>query len=161
MNAPATVLIVGLALLAGCGDADSAGTSGELDRCSLLSGAEIEKAIGAHDGGTTALGNRWALQSCRWTATKAQRVEGYPDGWFDAIEVAVFEEIAESSARAEADGEPVAGFVTAASYDHTWGELWFDCAGGRFCVVFAHTASADRRAEIARQLAQLVETRLR
>lgn len=133
----------------------------ELDRCALLTGAEIEQAIGSHNGGSTALDNQWGLQSCRWTSTRDQKVEGYPDGWFEAIEVAVFEEVAESWARGEADGEAVAGFVKGASYDHTWGELWFDCAGDRFCVVNARTASGDRRAQIALQLARLVEGRLR
>lgn len=134
---------------------------GELDRCALLTGDEVETAIGPHTGGSAQLDNNWGLQSCRWTATRAQKMEGYPDGWRDAIEVAVFEEVAESWARGEADGEPVAGFVKGATYDHTWGELWFDCAGDRFCVVNVRTASGDTRGESAMQLARLVEGRLR
>ena len=159
-------LVVGvLALLTGCGGGgsggDSAARSGELDRCALLTDGEIEEAIGPHDPGSSGLSNEWGLQSCRWTATRAQPLEGYPDGWRDAIEVAAFDAIAVPLIRQQVRGDPKASFVAGATYDHTHGELWFDCPQGRLCVVKARTLSGDRREAIATQLARLVESRLR
>jgi len=154
-----------LVLLTGCGGGGSSGSasaarSGELDRCALLTDGEIEEAIGPHDRGSNSLSNEWGTQSCRWTATRAQNV-GYLDGWHDAIEVAVFGAAAVPLVRQQVRGEPLAGFVEGARYDHTYGELWFDCPHGRLCVVKARTASGDRREQIATQLARLVERRLR
>jgi hypothetical protein len=158
-------------LLPSCGGGDSAqrtfagsapaASSGELDRCALLTDDEIREAVGPHDGGSTGLSNEWGTQSCRWTALRAQTVEGFPEGWHDAIEVAVFEASAVPLVRQQIRGEPVAGVVTGASYDNTYGELWFECSPGGLCVVKARTASGDRREQIATQLARLVESRLR
>ena len=155
-----------LVLLTGCGGGgssrgDSAARSGELDRCALLTDAEIEEAIGPHDPGSSGLSNEWGLQSCRWMATRVQALEGYPDGWHDAIEVAAFDAVAVPLIRQQVRGDPLAGFVAGATYDHSYGELWFDCPGGRLCVVKARTFSADRREQIATELARLVESRLR
>jgi hypothetical protein len=154
-----------LALLTGCGGGgsggDSAARSGELDRCALLTDGEIEEAIGPHDPGSSSLSNEWGLQSCRWTATRVQPLEGYPDGWHDAIEVAAFDAVAVPLIRQQVRGDPLAGFVAGATYDHTYGELWFDCPHGRLCVVKARTFSGDRREAIATQLARLVDSRLR
>jgi hypothetical protein len=169
-------VVCALVLLAGCGGGGSAGggsagsassgdassaSNSELDRCALLKDGEIGDAIGPHDRGSTGLSNEYGTQSCRWTATRAQNVEGFPNGWHDAIEVAVFDAAMNSWAREQAKGDPVAGVVPGARYDNTYGELWFDCANGRFCVVKARTASGDRREEIATKLARLVESRLR
>ncbi len=158
---PITVAV--LVLLTGCGSGGGGGSAGngELDRCTLLTAAEIEGAIGPHGGGSSGLSNEWGLQSCRWTATLAQPIEGYPDGWHDAIEVAAFDAAAVPLIRQQVRGDPLAGFVAGATYDHLYGELWFDCPQGRLCVVKAHTASGDRREQIATQLARLVESRLR
>jgi len=117
-----------LVLLTGCGGGGSAGgasaaRSGELDRCALLTDGEIEEAIGPHDRGSNSLSNEWGTQSCRWTATRAQNMEGYPDGWHDAIEVAAFDALAVPLVRQQVRGEPLAGFVEGARYDHTYGEL--------------------------------------
>ena len=154
-----------LVLLSGCGGGGSSGGasagSGELDRCALLTDGEIEEAIGPHDPGSSSLSNEWGTQSCRWTATLAQNVEGYPDGWHDAIEVAAFDAVAVPLIRQQVRGDPVAGFVAGATYDHLYGELWFDCPHGRLCVVKASTFSGDRQEQIATQLARLVEGRLR
>jgi len=165
------VIVCALVLLTACGRGDSAshasaqGTSdagGEaLDRCALLTDDEIRDAIGPHDGGSTSLSNEWGLQSCRWTATRAQPKEGLPDGWHDAIEAAVFESAAVPLVRQQVRGDPVSGVVTGATYDHSYGELWFDCPRGRLCVVKARTNSGDRREQIATGLARLVERRLR
>ncbi len=154
-----------LVLLTGCGGSGSSGGgaagSGEVDRCALLTDGEIEEAIGPHDPGSSSLSNEWALQSCRWTATRVQPLEGYPDGWRDAIEVAAFDAIAVPLIRQQVRGEPKADFVQGATYDHMHGELWFDCPQGRLCVVKARTFSGDRREAIATELARLVESRLR
>jgi hypothetical protein len=100
------------------------------------------------------------MQSCRWTATKAQTVEGYPE-WHDAIEVAAFDAGVVPLIRQQIRGDPLAGFVPGATYDHLYGELWFDCPQGRLCVVKVRTVSGDRRQQIATKLARLVESRLR
>jgi hypothetical protein len=151
---PCLVVVLALSVSAGC-DAEASAGDGDLDRCALLTRAEVAEAIGPHDGGTTDLGNQWGLMSCRWTATAAE------EGWHDAIEVAVFEGPMLQLARDDAEGEPVAGFVSGALYDRTAGDLWFDCSGGRFCVVKARTQRSDRRQEIALALARRVESRVR
>ena len=142
--------------------ADAALAAGPADaKCALLTKAEVEGVIGANDGGHNELGNEWGLQSCRWTATTAQKISGFPDGWRDAIEVAVFDEARTSWAREQANGEPVADFAKHAVYDKSYGQLWFDCARTRYCVVKVRTASGARREQNARHLAELVEKRLR
>lgn len=156
---PALLLCV-LPLIVYWGSGGRDGSSGELDRCALLTDAEITEAIGPHDTGSSSLSNEWGTQSCRWTATKAQNVEGYPE-WHDAIEVAAFDAGVVPLIRQQIRGDPLAGFVPGATYDHLYGELWFDCPQGRLCVVKVRTASGDRRQQIATQLARSVERRLR
>ncbi len=165
---PDTLAIGMVLLLTACGGGGSsnaaasrAAVSGNvLDRCALLTDDEIDAAIGPHGPGSSGLANEWALQSCRWTATLAQQVEGYPE-WHDAIEVAVFEAAVVPMVRQQIRGDPVSGFVPGATYDHLYGETWFDCPHGRLCVVQATTRSGDRRQQIVAQLARLVESRLR
>lgn len=163
---PHVLLNCALLVLMGCGGGGSSGgnasasRSGELGRCELLTDAEITEAIGPHDPGSSSLSNEWGIQSCRWTATRAIHVEGLPE-WHDAIEVAAFDADAVPLIRQQIRGDPLAGFVPGATYDHLYGELWFDCPQGRLCVVKAHTASGDRREQIATTLARLVESRLR
>ena len=144
----------------GAGAGAAAAGQGELDRCTLLTKDEIEKAVGPHDGGSTGLSNVWGTRSCRWTATRAQPQEGNPAGWHDAIEVAVFDAAEVPMVRQQVQGDPVAGVVPGATYDNSYGDLWFDCPGGRLCAVKARTASGDRRQEIATRLARLVVSRL-
>ena len=157
-------------LLTGCGGGDSrdpastrsapAASSGELDRCALLKTDEIEKAIGPHGAGSTDLSNTWGTRSCRWTATRAQKIEGLPE-WHDAIEVAVFEATEVPMVRQQVKGDPVADVAPGATYDQSYGDVWFDCSGRRLCAVKVHTASGEGRKETATQLARLVESRLR
>jgi len=130
------------------------------DRCALLTDNEVDAAIGPHRSGRNDLTNQWTLQSCRWVATTAQKAEAYPNGWFDHVEVAVFDSLRTSWAREQARGEPVSGFE-GALYDSSSGEVWFPCARGRYCVVKAGTASGRNREQIAIRLGQLVEKRLR
>jgi hypothetical protein len=168
-TATASTLVI-LTLFAGCGSpastaAANAATNANaspdgLDRCALLKDDEVTAAIGAHGEGTSDFNNEWGLQSCRWVATTDQHVEGYPDGWFEQIEVTVFFKDKESWARGEAKGDAVQGLTSHATYDSTYGQLWFDCPGSRFCAVKARTASGEHREQIARQFAQLVATRL-
>lgn len=168
------LVVCALVLLAGCGGSSSsrasadsaaagsaiAANSGELDRCALFTADEIAAAIGPHDGGSSSLSNEWGTQSCRWTATRAQKVEGYPDGWHDAIEVAAFDASVTPSMQQQVSGDPLPGFVASARYDNSYGALWFDCVHGRLCVVKARTASGDHRQQIALQLARLLASRL-
>jgi len=170
------ILFIGFALLlpAGCAGTDSARQSSQqtvvnasssqrqgFDRCALLKDNEVEGVIGPHHPGNSDLNNMWGLQSCRWVATTAQQVDAYPNGWFDAIEVAVFDQEKESWARKEAKGKPLNGFVDGALYDESYGDLWFSCAHDRFCVVKVRTASGKNREQFAQRLSELVENRLR
>jgi hypothetical protein len=139
----------------------TAAGQGELNRCRLLTAAELEAAIGPSDAGTTGLSNTWGTQSCRWTAAKAQPMQEYPDGWHDAVEVAVFDATATPMMRSQVTGDPVAGALPGAVYDNSYGDLWFDCPGKRLCVVKVRTASGDRRQETATRLAGLVASRLK
>ena len=88
-------------------------------------------------------------------------MQGFADGWFDTIEVAVFDQAKTAWAREPAKGTVVVGFVKGALYDRSYGELWFDCARDRFCVVKVRTAWGAKREQIANHLAHLVEGRLR
>jgi hypothetical protein len=161
----AAFLVMGL--LASCGGAQPpsvqaaapSAAAPALDRCALLKDDEVREAIGAHGAGVSDVGNEWGLQSCRWTATTAQKISGAD--WFDAIEVAVFEPDRESWAREQAKGEPVDDLIRGARYDSSYGELWFDCPGRHFCVVKARLASDAHRKETARRIAQSVLNRLR
>jgi len=165
------VFTVVLAFAAGCGgDADEAGEAGGspgpqaagsavgLDRCGLLTAAEVEQAIGAHGGGSPT--GDWGQMGCRWQANTAQTVQDQPE-WFDSIEVAMFDGYRLEWGRDQARGEPVSGVVDGAIYDATYGEMWFECAGGRPCVVKARTASSERREQIAAEAARLVHSRVR
>jgi hypothetical protein len=173
-------LLLTSGLVSGCG-ADSAATAAQtpasaalaaalpgadgdspdgLNRCALLKDEEISASIGAHQPGMTSIENVWGLQSCRWIATTAQHLQGDPNGWFDLIEVAVFFKHQESWAREQARGDAVQGLASGAVYDASSGDLWFDCAT-RYCMVNARIARPEQREHIARQLAQLVMTRMR
>jgi hypothetical protein len=140
---------------------NSSPESGGQSLCSLLTDSEVREAIGPHGAGSNDVGNEWGLQGCRWTATTAQKVDGFPNGWFDAIEVAVFDKDRESWAREQAKGEPEKSFKKGSLFDSNYGELWFDCGRDRFCVVKAHTASGEKREQVALQVAKLVDSRLR
>jgi len=131
-----------------------------VNRCALLTDDEVNTAIGPHTPGSNDISNLWGLQSCRWTATTAPKSKA-PEGWREAIEVAVFFKERTSWAREQAKGDPVQGVVEGAVYDESSGDLWFNCARDRFCVVKARTASGANREQIAVQLAKTVVNRLR
>jgi hypothetical protein len=183
------LLIVALCLLSGCNRsgtsmatardsstgrdasaiaADLSGETSGPNRCALLTHDEVRDAIGPHAPGVNGVGNGWGLQSCRWIATSGKKDVAASDLIVasDWIEVGVFNPggIGENAswAREQAEGQPVEGFVEEARYDLSSGTLWFDCVHDRFCAVQAHIASPEpRRRRVARQLAELVEKRLR
>src|SRR5947209_2131797 len=66
-----------------------------------------------------------------------------------------------NSVGSQAQGEPVKDFMEGAQYDANYGQMWFPCAHDRFCMVRARLASSKKRDAAVRQLAQLVEKRLR
>jgi len=158
--------LIGAAILfAGCerGDAaDEAATASPdgFDRCTLAEDAEIEAVIGPHNGGKTEIDNMWGLQGCRWTANAVQKSEARGD-WHEHIEITVFEDMLESWARGEAEGDPAPDVAPGALYNHLHGTLWFDCGGDRFCAVYVKIDSPERREQAAKQFARLVLTRLR
>jgi hypothetical protein len=158
---PANTLAQTTASEAPANPSDTAGGSPDgLDRCKLVKDEEISASIGAHQPGMSSVENEWGLQSCRWMATRVQPRQGDPDGWVDRIEIAVFFKGVESWAREQAKGGAVQGLSPGARYDASDGSLWFDCAS-RYCVVKAETAAPQQREHIARELAQLVATRVR
>jgi hypothetical protein len=166
---PHDLMVCALLVLGGCGGTDSANkastadasaaSNGELDRCTLLTKDEVAKVVGPHDGGSTGLSNSWGTRSCRWTATRAQKIEGFPL-WLDAVEVAVFEADEVPMVRQQVKGDPVDGVVPGATYDQSYGDLWFDCSGNRLCAVKVRTATGDGRKDTASGLARLVASRL-
>jgi len=140
-----------------------------IDRCSLLTDDEVKEAIGPHSpglrdvsqlSGKSVTNNLWGFHTCKWTATTAQKMEGFPAGWFDKIEVKVFDKDHASWAQNQAEGEPVKGFVEGAVYDRSYGKLWFKCGHGEFCLLTADTAAGEKREALALHLAELVEKRL-
>lgn len=66
----------------------------------------------------------------------------------------MFEATAVPLIRQQVRGDPVASVVPGASYDNSYGELWFDCPSGRLCVVKARTFSGDQREQIATKFAR-------
>jgi len=138
--------------------------------CDLLTDDEIQRAISAHDSGRpnvseltgkSVMTNMWGFQSCRWTATTAQKIQGFPNGWFDKIELKVFDKERSSAARKEAEGEPLKAFGEQARYDATNGRIWFNCGDGQFCMLNAETANGEKREQLASDLASLVRSRLK
>ena len=130
------------------------------DRCALLKEGEIDEAIGSHERGNNGMPNEWANNSCRWTAKNAPAAKA-PDGWRDSIELGVFEGPMVSWAQGQVRGEPIGGVAKDAKWDSSYGELWFNCAGGRVCVVKVRTADSKQREATATKLARRIEGRLR
>jgi hypothetical protein len=160
-QASITSLLVIISCMTACGGSDAAVRNSDgIDRCALVKDDEISGAIGAHHPGSAGLDNEWGLQSCRWISTTGQHVDGFPNGWFDSIEIAVFFKERESWAREQAEGDAVQGFAKDALYDASYGQLWFDCPGSHYCAVKVRTARSEHREESARKLAQLVMNRL-
>jgi hypothetical protein len=119
----------------------------DIDRCALLSEDEIAAVIGPHDGGRTGSADnqsQYGNDSCRWVAREAPYL---------FVELAVFGPRTEAWAREQASGEAVAA-LAGARYDQTSAELWFDCAGKRFCSLQVYTSDGpnlDTTLALARQ----------
>lgn len=145
-------------LLGAAAPARQASRAAAIDRCALLSDAEVTGALGPHGKGNNGLPNEWGNSSCRWTATDP--APRHPE-FHDAVEVAVFEANMVQWARGEMSGDPIDGVAPGARYDRAWGTVWFECAGGRVCAVRMHTASSKGRKENAVKLARLVHERVR
>lgn len=158
---PNALAIFGITLLLG-----GAGAAGRLppartliDRCALLTDAEVTEALGPHGRGNDGVENEWGDSSCRWTATAA--APKHPE-WHDALEVAVWEGHMVAWARDQVSGDPIDGVRPGARYDRMWGTVWFECAGGRVCAVRLRTAAGGKgRKEMAAKLARLVDGRVR
>jgi len=84
-----------------------------VDRCALLKDDEVEDAIGPHSlgmrdlsqlTGKTVTNNLWGFHTCQWAATTAQNSQGFPAGWFDKIELRVFDKDHASWAQTQAQG---------------------------------------------------------
>ena len=147
----------------------SSSQSEGVNRCALLTDDEVKEAIGPHSPGMRDVSqltgkivtdNVWGFHTCQWTATTAQKFEGFPAGWFDKIELRVFDKDHASWAQTQAQGEPVKGFVEGALYDRSYGKLWFKCGHGEFCLLTADTAAGEKRETVALHLAEMMEKRL-
>jgi len=140
-----------------------------INRCALLTDDEVQEAIGPHNPGMrdvsqltgkSVTNNFWGFHTCQWTATTAQKIQGFPAGWFDKIELRVFDKDHASWAQTQAQGEPMKGFVEGALYDRTYGKLWFKCGHGEFCLLTADTAAGEKREGVALHLSELMQKRL-
>jgi hypothetical protein len=174
----AVFLVACLSLLSGCNHSDPLPSRMQEDppaqgagrsACDLLKDDEIQRAIGSHSSGRpnvsdmtgkSVMANMWGFQSCRWTATTAQQIQGFPNGWFDKIELKVFDKERSGAARKEAEGEPVKAFEEE-RYDATNGRLGFNCGHDQYCMLSADTANGDIREQLVRGLAALVRDRLK
>ncbi len=172
------LLVAALSFLAGCNRSEPVTALAQAvpaqrsahTACDLLTNEEIQRSIGPHSSGrpnvseltgNSVMTNMWGFQSCRWTATTAQPIQGFPNGWFDKIELKVFDADRSSSARKQAEGEPLKSFGEGARYDATNGRLWFNCGRDQYCVLNADTADSDKRPQLVRDLATLVQDRLK
>lgn len=134
---------------------------GGLDRCALLTDSEVRDVLGEFRKDGQTLGNEFGLQGCRWTSTIAQKVQGFPDGWFDSIEATVFEKDREDWARKQARGAPIDVLGSSAVYDDNHGQVWFDCGKGHYCSLRARVNSPSKRRQISRSLALVVRDRVK
>ena len=138
--------------------------------CDFLADDEIQRAIGPHSPGQpnvsqltgkSVMNNMWGFQSCRWTATTAQQMQGFPNGWIDKIELKVFDKERSAAAQKQAEGEPLKTLGEGSRYDVTNGRLWFNCGDGQFCMLSADTANGEKREQLVSDLASRVQSRLK
>lgn len=153
-------LSVGMAVMAVFATMSVGRAFADTDRCALIKDSEIEEAIGPHESGHAGLPNEWGNNSCRWTAKNAPSAKA-PEGWRDAIELAVLEGTMVSWAKDHVRGEAITDAPANARWDKSFGEIWFECTGGRVCVVKVRTAASKQRKEFATKLARAMEGRLR
>jgi hypothetical protein len=150
-----------LAVGAGCvgsseGSTDTSGEAaapqgGSEPACELFTDAEVTEAIGEHDGGQ----HDPAFGGCMWSAKVP--VKGHTE---EVRAVVVPEDTyRELTNLTGSDRKTVDGFGEgSATYTNIYGELWFRC-GGQWCGVVAHTYYRDKREQVARKLAQALDSR--
>ncbi|QDH71094.1 hypothetical protein [Marilutibacter alkalisoli] len=120
------------------------------ETCKLLRDSEIEAVIDEHTPGRQDL----LFGGCIWPS-KTTLSDGRPE----AIHAAV---LSEGEYRQLAEiGEPIDGFGEGATWAELYGELWFRCAGGRYCGIKVVTASSEYRREHAEGLARALGSRVR
>ena len=127
-----------------------------LDGCSLLKTPEVDEVIGPHthfDEQTNPHDG-----TCEWIAKSPARKGSE---FYERITVSVYGGNKLAWAKDQVRGEPVDGVAKNARWDRMSGEMWFDCAGGRLCVVKVSASSGKQRQAIAAKLATLVEGRVR
>lgn len=172
-------LIAALCVLSSCNSSEPASSRAQVDpqtqgrahsACDLLTEDEIQRAIGPHIAGQpnisemtgkSVVNSMWGFQSCRWTATTAQQMQGFPNGWIDKIELKVFDKERLAAAQKQAEGEPLKALGEGSRYDATNGRLWFNCGDGQFCMLSADTANGEKREQLVSDLATRVQGRLK
>lgn len=127
-----------------------------LDGCSLLKAPEVDEAIGPNTHFDEQTNPRDG--TCEWIA-KAPVRKG--SEFHERIAVSVYEGNKLAWAKGQVRGEPVEGVAKNARWDRMSGEMWFDCAGGRLCLVKVLASSGKQRQAIAVKLASLVDGRVR
>jgi len=156
MNRIATMLRIGAFLCAlpiaiACGNesTDAWDSPDRIEECSLLTDAEVTAAIGPHGAPEMDM----LFGGCAWHAQVPPTENGFRPGVVVAVVPAVaYEQVAHV-------GEPVDGFGAGATYDSTWGELWFRCRGDMHCGLKIDISDPDERAATARRLGLLVKSR--
>lgn len=146
-----------LAVLVAVGAAAAPGAArAGLDGCSLLRTSEVDEAIGPHKHFDEQTNPRDG--SCEWIANAPPRKGAE---LHERITVAVYEGNKLAWAKGQVRGEPVEGVARNAKWDRMSGEMWFDCAGGRVCLVKVSASSGKQALAIATKLATLVDGRVR
>ena len=137
-------------LLVGCDNEEASEQSQAVaEECTLLTDAEITDVIGPHGAAEADM----YFGGCAWYASVAPTETGFRPGVIVAVVPdIVFRQVAHV-------GEAVEGFGSDATYDPTYGELWFRCRGEMHCGLKLQIADSDRRAEEARRLGLLVRER--
>jgi hypothetical protein len=148
-------IAIALLVAAAVGAAPGVARAG-IDGCTLLKTSEVDEAIGPHTHFDDQTNPRDG--TCEWIA-KAPARKG--SEFNERITVHVYEGNKLAWARGQVRGEPVEGVAKNAKWDRMSGEMWFDCAGGRLCLVKVAASSGKQRQAIATKLATLVESRVR
>ena len=144
-----------IACLVVIGAAPGAARAG-LDGCSLLKSSEVDEVIGPHTHFDEQTNPRDG--TCEWIAKSPARKGSE---FHERITVHVYEGNKLAWAKGQVRGEPVEGVPKNAKWDRMSGEMWFDCAGGRLCLVKVGASSGKQRQAIATKLTTLVEGRVR
>lgn len=146
--------VIACLVAVGVGAAPVAARAG-LDGCSLLKTPEVDEVIGPHTHFDEQTNPRDG--SCEWIAKSPKKGSEFSE----RITVGVYEGNKLAWAKGQVRGVPVEGVAKNAKWDRMSGEMWFECAGGRLCVVTVSASSGKQRQAIATKLATLVDGRVR